>query len=104
LVSLKVGSEAQQVEVNANAALIQNTASSIGQTVMEREILDLPLARRDFSKLGILQPGVVPLTPGLLDAGGGLRNNQGYAVDGQRPESNSFLIDGADNVNDVDAG
>ena len=29
---------------------------------------------------------------------------QAYAVDGQRPESNNFLIDGADNVNAVDAG
>ena len=103
-IHLKVGSETQQVEVKANAELIQNTVSSLGQTVMEREILDLPLDGRDFAQLGVLQPGVVPLTPGLLQAGGGLRDNQGYAVDGQRPESNNFLIDGADNVNAVDAG
>jgi hypothetical protein len=103
-VRLKVGSETQQVDVNANAELIQSTASSLGQTVMEREILDLPLDGRDFAQLGVLQPGVVPLTAGLLQAGGGLRDNQGYAVDGQRPESNNFLIDGANNVNEVDGG
>ncbi len=103
-IHLKVGSETQQVDVNANAELIQSTASSLGQTVMEQEILDLPLDGRDFAQLGILQPGVVPLTAGLLQAGGGLRDNQGYAVDGQRPESNNFLIDGADNVNEVDGG
>ena len=103
-IHLKVGSETQQVNVNANAELIQSTASSLGQTVMEREILDLPLDGRDFAQLGVLQPGVVPLTAGLLQAGGGLRDNQGYAVDGQRPESNNFLIDGADNVNEVDGG
>jgi Carboxypeptidase regulatory-like domain/TonB dependent receptor len=103
-VHLKVGAESQQVEVNANAEIIQDTVSSLGQTVMEREILDLPLDGRDFAQLGVLQPGVVPLTPGLLEAGGGLRNDQGYAVNGQRPESNNFLIDGADNVNAVDAG
>jgi len=103
-VRLRVGSETQQVDVNADAALIQNTVSSLGKTVMEREILDLPLDGRDFAQLGVLQPGVVPLTPGLIEAGGGLRDSQGYAVDGQRPESNSFLIDGADNVNDVDSG
>ncbi len=104
MVHLKVGSEAQQVEVNANAALIQNTVSSLGQTVMEHEILDLPLDGRNFSQLGTLQPGVVPLTPGLLEAGGPARANQAYAVDGQRPESNNFLIDGADNVSSVDGG
>jgi Carboxypeptidase regulatory-like domain/TonB dependent receptor len=104
LVRLKLGLASQEVEVNANATLVQSTESSIGETVMEREILDLPLDGRDFSQLGTLQPGVVPLTPGLLEAGGPARAQEGYAVDGQRPESNNFLIDGADNVSSVDGG
>jgi len=103
-IHLKLGSETQQVEVSADAALVQSTVSSLGQTVMEHEILDLPLDGRNFSQLGLLQPGVVPLTPGLLEAGGPARQNQAYAVDGQRPESNNFLIDGADNVSSVDGG
>jgi hypothetical protein len=103
-VHLKLGAETEQVEVKADAQLVQSTVSSLGQTVMEREILDLPLDGRNFSQLGTLQPGVVPLTPGLLQAGGPARAGQAYAVDGQRPESNNFLIDGADNVNAVDAG
>ena len=103
-VRLQLGSETQQVEVNADASLVENTVSSLGQTVMEREILDLPLDGRNFSQLGTLQPGVVPLTPGLLEAGGPARENQAYAVDGQRPESNNFLIDGADNASSVDGG
>jgi len=104
IVHLKLGAETQQVEVQADATLIQNAVSSLGQTVMEREILDLPLDGRNFFQLGLLQPGVVPLTPGLLDAGGPARANQAYAVDGQRPESNNFLIDGADNASAVDGG
>src|SRR5271155_3514417 len=103
-VHLKLGSETQQVEVSANATLVQTTVSSLGQTVMEREILNLPLDGRNFSQLGLLQPGVVPLTPGLLEAGGPARQNQAYAVDGQRPESNNFMIDGADNESSVDGG
>ena len=71
---------------------------------MEREILDLPLNGRNFTQLGTLQPGVVPLTPGLKQAGSSLREGQGYAVNGQRPESNNFLIDGANNFNGVDGG
>ena len=103
-IHLKVGAETELVEVRADAALVQSAVSSLGETVMEREILDLPLDGRNFSQLGLLQPGVVPLTPGLLEAGGPARAGQAYAVDGQRPESNNFLIDGADNVNAVDAG
>ena len=37
-IHLKLGSETQQVEVSADAALVQSTVSSLGQTIMEREI------------------------------------------------------------------
>ncbi len=103
-VRLAVGAATQKIEVLADAQLIQGTVTSLGETVTQQDILDLPLNGRDFSKLGLLQPGVAPLTPGLLDAGGSLREQQGYAVNGQRPESNNFLIDGANNFNGVDGG
>lgn len=103
-VHLAVGTAAQQVEVTADAQLIQGTVTSLGKVVLEREILDLPLDGRNFTQLGTLQPGVVPLTPGLKQAGSSLREGQSYAVNGQRPESNNFLIDGANNFNGVDGG
>jgi Carboxypeptidase regulatory-like domain/TonB dependent receptor len=103
-IHLAVGAESQVLEVNADAQLIQGTVTSLGKTVTEREVLDLPLNGRNFTQLGLLQPGVVPLTPGLSEAGGSLRAGQSYAVNGQRPESNNFLIDGANNFNGVDGG
>jgi hypothetical protein len=103
-VQLAVGSEKQTVQVQADAELIEPTVTSLGEVVREREILDLPLDGRNFFQLGWLQPGVVPLTPGLQEAGGSLRDGQAYAVNGQRPESNNFLIDGANNFNSVDGG
>lgn len=101
---LSVGSEKEQIQVKADADLIEPTVTSLGKAVLERELLDLPLNGRNFSQLGLLQPGVVPLTPGLAEAGGSLRGGQAYAVNGQRPESNNFLIDGANNFNGVDGG
>jgi Carboxypeptidase regulatory-like domain len=103
-VRLAVGAETQHIDVQADAQLIQGTVTSLGKMVSEREVLDLPLNGRNFSQLGLLQPGVVPLTPGLAEAGGSLRDGQAYAVNGQRPESNNFLIDGANNFNGVDGG
>ena len=102
--TLKVGPGSEKVEVNSDAELIQGTVTSLGTVVSEREVLDLPLNGRNFTQLGLLQPGVVPLTPGLAEAGGSLRAGQAYAVNGQRPESNNFLIDGANNFNGVDGG
>ena len=101
---LALGSEKEQVVVSEDAALIEPTVTSMGKVVQQRELEDLPLNGRNFSQLGLLQPGVVPLTPGIAEAGGSLRNGQGYAVNGQRPESNNFLIDGANNFNGVDGG
>jgi hypothetical protein len=103
-VQLAVGTTRQTVQVNANALMIETTSTNAGQTVGEREVLDLPLNGRQFTQLGLLQPGVVPITPGLAEAGGTTREGQAYAVNGQRPESNNFLIDGADNFNTVDGG
>ena len=101
---LAVGSEKQRVLVNADTELIEPTVTSMGKVVQQRELENLPLNGRNFSQLGLLQPGVVPLTPGIAEAGGSLRNGQAYAVNGQRPESNNFLIDGANNFNGIDGG
>jgi carboxypeptidase family protein/TonB-dependent receptor-like protein len=98
------GTSQQKIQVTSDAPIIESTSTNLGQTVGEREILDLPLNGRDFTQLGLLQTGVVPLTPGLLEAGGSARAGQAYAVNGQRPESNNFLIDGADNFDTVDGG
>src|SRR4029077_8148482 len=103
-VRLAVGAETEHIQVMADAQLIQTTATSLGSVVDQSELVDLPLDGRNFSQLGLLQPGVTQLTPGLKQAGGSLRDGQAYVVNGQRPESNSFLIDGANNVNSVDAG
>ena len=63
-VHLVVGTETQEIEVKSDALMIENTSTNLGQTVGEREILDLPLNGRQFTQLGLLQTGVVPLTPG----------------------------------------
>src|ERR1700730_4168303 len=102
-VRLMLGQDTQQVQVGADAELIQTTLSILGKAVLDHELLELPLDGRNFSQLGLLQPGVVPLTAGLKQAGGSLRGGQAYSVDGQRPESNKFLLDGPNNVNAVDA-
>ena len=103
-VRLVVGTEKQEINVQADAQLIQGTVTSLGKAVLSRELVSLPLNGRNFSQLGVLQPGVTPITPGLAEAGGTLREGQAYAVNGQRPESNNFLIDGANNFSSVDGG
>jgi len=91
------------VTVTANAATV-DVSSTLGNVVSSREATDLPLNGRDLTQLGLLQPGVAPMTSGLAEAGGIARSGQAYAVNGQRPESNDYLLDGASNVDSVNGG
>lgn len=94
----------QTVEVSAAAPMVETASTSLGQTVSQQQIVDLPLNGRNFTQLGLLQAGVAPLTNGLAAAGGSIKASQAFAVNGQRPESNNYLLDGARNVNRMDGG
>jgi hypothetical protein len=92
------------VTVTAEAPLVDTATNTLGAVVTGREIVDLPLNGRNFTQLGLLQAGAAPLTSGLIEAGGPLREGETYAVNGARPEENNYLIDGAQNVNRMDGG
>jgi hypothetical protein len=94
----------QTVDVSAVAETVETASTSLGETVSQQQIVDLPLNGRNFTQLGLLQAGVVPLTNGLAAAGGSLKSSQAFAVNGQRPESNNYVLDGARNVNRMDGG
>lgn len=94
----------QQITVTGEASGVETASNAVGKTVTTREILDLPLNGRNFTQLGLLQAGVAPLTNGVATGGGSLRAGQAYAVNGQRPESNNFLLDGVRNINPMAQG
>jgi hypothetical protein len=101
---LQVASSNETVVVEAAAPLVSTADSSLGRVVTGREMIELPLNGRNFSQLGLLQSGVAPPTAGVVKSGGSLRSGHAYAVNGARPESNNFLVDGARTVNRVDGG
>ena len=95
---------AETVTVEGGAQLVDTTSNALGRVVTGRELVDLPLNGRNFTQLGLLQTGVAPLTAGIATAGGSLRQGQAYAVNGMRPESNMYLVDGGQNLNRMDGG
>jgi hypothetical protein len=102
-VQLRIAGEHSVVNVSGEAVMV-DTSPTIGNVVSEKQVVDLPLNGRDLTQLGLLQPGVAPMTAGLAEAGGIARSGQAYAVNGQRPESNNYLLDGASNVDSVNGG
>ncbi|MBV9611499.1 MAG: carboxypeptidase regulatory-like domain-containing protein, partial [Acidobacteriaceae bacterium] len=102
-ITLSLAGRVETVDIDAQAATI-DVSSTLGNVVTSHDAVDLPLNGRNVTQLGLLQPGVAPLTFGLLQAGGIARANQAYAVNGQPPESNNYLLDGVTNVDGVNGG
>jgi hypothetical protein len=102
-IALQVAGAHAEVNVAAQTVMV-DTSQTIGNVVSAGEATDLPLNGRDLTQLGLLQPGVAPMTTGLAEAGGIARAGQAFAVNGERPESNNYLLDGATNVDSVNGG
>jgi hypothetical protein len=102
-VALQLAGGNTQINVTAQTVMV-DTSQTIGDVVSAAQATDLPLNGRDLTQLGLLQPGVAPMPSGLAEAGGIARAGQAFAVNGQRPESNNYLLDGATNVDSVNGG
>jgi hypothetical protein len=102
-VALQLTGAYAEVHVTAETVMV-DTSQTIGNVVSSAEAEDLPLNGRDLTQLGLLQPGVAPMTTGLAEAGGIARAGQAFAVNGNAPESNNYLLDGASNVDSVNGG
>jgi len=91
-ITLDVGQATEIVEVTAAVPQVDTTGAVLGKVEDTRRIQDLPLVDRDTLQLGLLQAGVFAPDP---DDGSG----NPFSVSGQRSESLTFLVDGADNTN-----
>jgi len=85
----EVGSEAQQVIVTGEAPLINTQDATLGGTVNETKMTELPLNGRNYIDLALYQPGV--------NQDKNQRNQSGttFSVNGAPPRSNNFTLDGA---------
>lgn len=96
--TLVVGERREQVQVRAEAAAVSTSAADWGGTVERAQLEDLPLNGRDLFDLAAQQPAVTIANnnEGAIFNGLGIQP----AVNGNRPNQNSFRIDGV-YVNDA---
>jgi hypothetical protein len=85
--TLEIGEATQQVEVNAQAQMLQTDNETTGQVIQGDMIEKLPLNGRDFTNL--LQIGVgTTITPGGIE-------NTGYVLHGLNPSFQEVSVNGA---------
>jgi hypothetical protein len=97
---LAIGDFSQETTVNASAAAIDSTTSTVNGLVPEQSLSELPLDNRDLFSAVTLEPGVAPnpsSAPSLLSNG---KAGQ-VAINGIRPSMTNVLIDGMDATDPV---
>ena len=96
-IALKIGQTQDTVTVEAQAAQVDTTSSSISTLVESKQIAELPLNGRNYTQLINLAPGIQQTVSGFPSGFYGRGND--YSVSGARPEGQAFLLDN-NNVQD----
>ncbi|MBE7545147.1 MAG: TonB-dependent receptor [Bryobacteraceae bacterium] len=93
--ALEIGESVQTVEVTGVAPVLQSESTQTGDTLTATKLTALPLKSRNFVSLTLLVPGSVSPNPE------GMNNRFGARpyVNGNREQTNNFMLDGVD-VND----
>ncbi|HYL37885.1 MAG TPA: carboxypeptidase regulatory-like domain-containing protein [Bryobacteraceae bacterium] len=107
--ALAVGTTSQTVEVTAAAPPLDTTTAQLQVTYETKQLEDLPSA--SFSRSAGIQSNVqsaaiwnVSLFSAGVASNGGVGQGTGPSVSGQRPENNSFFVDGVANINHYATG
>ena len=90
---LPLSGEVQTVEVTVTSSLIDTVSATVGGSVTERPLVDLPLNGRNILDLAALQPGVAnnAQQPGNISAGT-------VSIAGGRTDSVTYLLDGGNDT------
>ncbi|MEO6816196.1 MAG: TonB-dependent receptor [Edaphobacter sp.] len=95
-VMLKPGAVTETVQVMAQALTLDTDSSAIGQLVSQKQVEELPLNGRNFMQLLLLGAGAVTVggEQGTMRQGSG----NAISINGARPESNNYTLDGLINT------
>src|SRR5438105_7102099 len=103
-VVLEVGKVSEQVEVQANAALVDTRNSTVGSVIENELVLELPLNGRNVTDLIVLAGGAVDQTAGsqsinVMAIGGAAGTSPVLSIAGGASWGAEYSLDGASHVN-----
>jgi Carboxypeptidase regulatory-like domain len=95
---MQVGQVSETVEVTGTAPVLQSQTTEVGTVIDARTSDALPLATRNYVQLTLLTPGVITVDPQSMNKGSNTAEEGGRPyINGNREQSNNFLLDGVDN-------
>src|SRR6266852_1001362 len=96
-VALKVGQVTQVVEVSGEAPILKTDTTEVSTIIDAATNAALPLATRNYVELTLLAPGAVTPSPASFNTGDNVGSGGRPFINGNREQSNNFLLDGFDN-------
>jgi hypothetical protein len=91
---LKAGAVTQQIVVQGETlSQVETTGDTLGGTLTQDNVKDLPINGRDYTKLIFLNPGVAGSPDQITDSPGSFGE---FSMNGARGRSNNYLLDGTD--------
>jgi hypothetical protein len=96
-VQLKVGQVSQTIEVTGGTPVLETETMQVGLITDSATNDALPLATRNYVQLTLLSPGAVHPDPSSFNTGDNVNSGGRPFINGNREQSNNFILDGMDN-------
>ena len=96
-VDMKVGQVSETIEVSGAAPVLKTETTQVDTIINAATNDALPLATRNYVELTLLSPGAVHPDPSSFNNGDNVNNGARPFINGNREQSNNFLLDGMDN-------
>ncbi len=93
--NLQVGQVTETIGITGVTPVLQTEDASVGNVVTSKELQQMPVNQRNYTRLILLMPGTSSVTrsqsQGVAQSGTAL-----FSVNGGRPQDNNFTLDGVD--------
>ena len=100
-IRMEIGDLTQPVEVTAVAPILQSESAATGETIGSSRLTAVPLNGRNFASVLLFVPGAITTYPQNMATSGRFQGSGSRPqVNGNREQTNNFLLDGVD-INDL---
>jgi hypothetical protein len=94
---MKVGAVSNTVQVSSEAPQLQSDTTQVSTLINAHTITGIPLATRNYVELTLLAPGSITPNNSTFNNGDNVNSGGRPSINGNREQSNNFILDGMDN-------
>jgi hypothetical protein len=94
---MRIGAVTTTTQVTSETPQLQSETTQVSTLIDSKTVTDIPLATRNYVELTLLAPGSVHPDNSMFNNGDNTANGARPYINGNREQSNNFILDGMDN-------